>query len=381
MLVLGIDEAATHQVFLYVDEVKFYHTRHIAIVFLILRTVLGSQFQEHTRGQCHLVGALTLVTVTTGVLRRLIGIIGSTVCRSGTVAINIVATEFNVAGQVTEIVHKTVYSEIVAMSGITARIRIREACSCSYRMLLVEREFTHTIDGIVDVLAHLSHTVLRALEHHTRTKHTTEVSTLNSIQQTTCIDRAETVRLEIVLHLIGDSLVAQKIQILFLRQALIFLIFHAVDGHIVLTLIFQLEVSTLTVREPAVLIDGDGLLQAVIVGAIVGDVQLTVAVNHRKVSTTIDTTGMLGSNGDEVTVIDIVECSCGIAVDGCGIGIGLIIVRRHVTTGEYGIVDVDTAFLLTLRITSYEILPTATPIAGIIFLRQGVQIVGRYIVK
>ena len=46
------------------------------------------------------------------------------------------------------------------MQEIIARIWIGVAIfSCSNRPLLVERQFTHTVDGVVDILTHLGHTV------------------------------------------------------------------------------------------------------------------------------------------------------------------------------------------------------------------------------
>ena len=91
---------------------------------------------------------------------------------------------------------------------------------------------------------------------------------------------------------------------------------------------------------------------------------------------------MLSSDGDEITVIDIIECRGGIAVDGRGIGIGLFTVRGHVTTGEHGIADIDTALFLTGGVTGIEFLPVGTGIGTIvILLRQGIQIVRRHIVK
>ena len=65
------------------------------------------------------------------------------------------------------------------------------------RMLLVERQFTHTVDGVVDVLTYLGHTVLGTLQHHAGAEHAAEVGTLDGVQQTAGIDGTETVRFEI----------------------------------------------------------------------------------------------------------------------------------------------------------------------------------------
>ena len=80
----------------------------------------------------------------------------------------------------------------------------------------------------------------------------------------------------------------------------------------ILTNIFQLEVSMLTVRQVTVFFQGDTTRQTIVVGTIVRDIQLTIAITLGKVSTTIEATGMFGTNGDKVTVIAVIERGCGI---------------------------------------------------------------------
>ena len=58
----------------------------------------------------------------------------------------------------------------------------------------------------------------------------------------------------------------------------------------------------------------------VVVGAVVGDVQLAVAVDQRQVTVAIETTGMTGTQGNEVAVVDIVDGGRGIAEHRSGIG-------------------------------------------------------------
>ena len=70
-------------------------------------------------------------------------------------------------------------------------------------MLLIERYLTHTIDGVVGVINNLWHTVLSTLHHHAATEHTAEVSTLDGIHQTTCIDRQDTILFPITGFRIG----------------------------------------------------------------------------------------------------------------------------------------------------------------------------------
>ena len=93
------------------------------------------------------------------------------------------------------------------------------------------------------------------------------------------------------------------------------------------TLIFQLEVGALTVGESAIFINTNGLLQSVVVGTIVGDIQFTVAIDHGQVTTTIDTSCMLGTHGDEVTMEYIIERGRGVAVNCRSVGVGLVAVR------------------------------------------------------
>ena len=66
MFVLGIDEAAT-DTRLHINQVEFDNTRDIAPVFLIdvgASALLGGQLQIDTRGQCHLIMAITVITGT-----------------------------------------------------------------------------------------------------------------------------------------------------------------------------------------------------------------------------------------------------------------------------------------------------------------------------
>ena len=76
---------------------------------------------------------------------------------------------------------------------------------------------------------------------------------------------------------------------------------------------------------------------AEIVGTVVGDVQLTVTIHQSKVAVTVQTSGMLCSNGYQVTVIDIAQYGCGIAQYGVGVGIDHITTGRNVTSGKHGI--------------------------------------------
>ena len=88
----------------------------------------------------------------------------------------------------------------------------------------------------------------------------------------------------------------------------------------------------------------------IIVGTVVGDVQFAVAAYERQVTVAVEAAGAVGADGDEVTVIGIVDGGRGVAEDGGGVGIDLRGTRRGVTTGEDGIVD-DDALLVDIRLS------------------------------
>ena len=121
MLVLGIDETTANEVFLHIDEVELNHTRHITVVLMVGGAVLGGQLQEHTRGECHLIIALTLVTVAGIVVSRLICIVGVFFLLN-TGGVSVIVTEVYVAGHITQVVHQAIDTEVVAMKGIVARV-------------------------------------------------------------------------------------------------------------------------------------------------------------------------------------------------------------------------------------------------------------------
>ena len=78
----------------------------------------------------------------------------------------------------------------------------------------------------------------------------------------------------------------------------------------------------------------------IVVGTVVGDVQFTIAVDEGQVAVTIETTGISCSDGDEVTVIYIMDRSRGIAKNRGGISIQRTTTGCDVTTCEYSIVDI-----------------------------------------
>ena len=142
----------------------------------------------------------------------------------------------------------------------------------------------------------------------------------------------------------------QMIVVLFRDTALTRFIGLVTLGITYLAHIFQLEIGTLTVGQRIVFLQRNLFVHAVVVSTVVGDVQFTIATYHRQVATTIEATRMLGTHGDEVLMVDIVECSRCIAEYRRSVGIGLVAVRRYVTTRKHGIIDMyATLFLIAFR--------------------------------
>ena len=98
-------------------------------------------------------------------------------------------------------VNYTVDTEVVA---VFRRIRLCInyitvlICGCSQVptsgcTFQVQRNLTHTVDGVVGIVCHFRHTVLSTSHDHTATKDTAEVGTLDCVQNTTCITGNDTV--------------------------------------------------------------------------------------------------------------------------------------------------------------------------------------------
>ena len=375
MLVLRIHIATTHFVGLSVHQVEFDDTCDISEVFMLCGTLLGGQFEEHTRCQCHLIvtgSGVALTTVGVGGLPLIVG--GMVVGIAGVRCTYVVHTY--VAGQVAQIVHRAIDTEIIAVSfvgivGLTGR-----------RVDLHQRELTYAVDGVAVVVEYRSHTVASALQHHTTSEHAHEVGALDSVQQTSGIDRTETVLIPVgtvVYILLAHSLVqVGQIIVFVLIDLVTYLMAGIGDTLFVLTAIkgsltgkAQTEVGTLAVGQRVIFVHLDTLLQSVVVGAVVRDVQLTIAVNQREVAAAIQSTDMFGTDSDEITAINIAQGSCGVAEDGDGVGIYLVTTHSHITAGKHGIANDDTAVIECGPLWSIRDI-------GLAF--QLVQLVGRHIV-
>ena len=110
------------------------------------------------------------------------------------------------------------------------------------------------------------------------------------------------------------------------------------------------------------------LTDGIIVGAIIGDIQTTVAIYERQVTITIKTTSMTRTQGNEVTMVSIMDRSRHIAIHRSGVGIHRGRTSWSITTSKHGIANDDTC-----RIKAFP--------SGIgILVLQGVQSINRHII-
>ena len=189
--ILGIDEA-TADARLHIDQVQFDDTCDVA-PFLFIKTstraILGSQFQIDTRGQCHLVVAVTVVTFTL-VDMVFLPIKESLSFRIWTISISIcvirctgsttvLVTKVKVTTEGTKEVHYVVDTEVVAVE-LVPIICLRSAIGGD---LFVERHLTDTVDGVVVVVDSLRHAVLSTLHHHAAAPDAAEVCTLDGVHR------------------------------------------------------------------------------------------------------------------------------------------------------------------------------------------------------
>ena len=369
MLVLGIHVATANSVSLGIDKVKLNHTCDIAIFLLFVSrsaAILRSQFEEHTRGKRHLVmtrSGITLTAVRVGCLPVVIALAVGIV-RVGGARIG----HQHIAGEVAQIVHHAVDAEIVA---VYVSRRCRD---------LLKRQLTHTVDGKVSLVLHLSHTVTCSLKHHAASNHANEVGTLQSVEQSACVNRAYSGFFPVLSYLLQISRRCRQ----FLIFVLIYFFAHAVSlicyavavgasREIFQTLVAQTEVCTLTVGEFIVLFSRYLRLQVIVVGAVVRDMQLTIAVNKRQVAATVESAHMLGADGDEVAARHVAQSRRHVAEHGSGVGIHLIRTVRHVAAAEYRIMDNDTPVI------NVKGIPLST-VTDIVLALEGIELLKRHIV-
>ena len=252
--------------------------------------------------------------------------------------------EEHVAGEVTQVVHDTVDTEVVSVGGIIAINR---------RLLLVKRQFSHTVDGIACVVGLLRHTVAGTLEHDTTTPDGCHVATLDGVQQTTGVDRAEAELIK-VSH-VGRAIFTDELRVLekvfklvggHTPSGTVRLVVLIPDSHALLHTVVQYEVGALTVAHAVVRLLGDGLISAVVVGTIVTNMQLAPTIDECQVTITIEATHMLCAESDEVAVVDIAQGCRHISKDGRGAGRHLVATRGDISTSEDSIMDGDTRLII-----------------------------------
>ena len=90
----------------------------------------------------------------------------------------------------------------------------------------------------------------------------------------------------------------------------------------------------------------------IVVGTIVGNVQLTIAIDEGQVTIAIQTAGMTCTNSYQVTIISIMDRGGSISIYCCGVGIQRTTTRSNVTTGKDGIVDDDTVRIKIIPVES-----------------------------
>ena len=200
-------------------------------------------------------------------------------------------------------------------------------------LLLVQRHLAHTVDGVVGIVELFRHAVGCPLHHHAATEDTAEVGTLDGVHDTSGIDRYHTVLLPNRFHGLAGGVddicsSCKQGQQLVLGQGGTGRIGRpGIVGTTTLSyaFVFHLIVSLFTRRQEVILFNGNLsavlVVDVVVVGAVVGDVQLAVAVDQRQVAIAVETTGMSRTDGDEVTVVDVVDGGSGITEHRGDVGI------------------------------------------------------------
>ena len=273
--------------------------------------------------------------------------------------------EAHVAGQCTEVVHNVVDAEVVAVLVALRPYGIAGSGHC-----LVERHLAHTVDGVVGEVHGFRHTVLGTLHHHAAAEDTAEVGTLDAVHQSAGIARAHTVLLPIcrVGNPLAGGIGDDKVDIAVLdtfeqreevvgsnrrgfrtvvgivararRIARAVLVGTALD-----TQIAQFVVGRLAGWQGVIGVDVYLALYVIVVSAIVGDVQASVAVDEGQVSVAVKTARMTRTECDEVAVVDVVYGGRGVAEHRGGVGVDGSRTCRRVTACEHGIVDDDSVII------------------------------------
>ena len=109
--------------------------------------------------------------------------------------------------------------------------------------------------------------------------------------------------------------------------------------------VLQLIVGLLSRRQVHVFGIINLISDIVVVGTVVGDIQLAVAIDEGQVTIAVETADVNGTDGDEVTVVNIVDGGGGVAKHGLGVNIQLT-TTYNITACKDSIVDNDTTLLV-----------------------------------
>ena len=288
------------------------------VKFLALFT---NQFQIDTRSQRHLVRTGSVIAISSVVLSFFPSIIRLSIgliVWIATIGYTYIV-ELHIAGQITQVVHLAIDTEVVAVLAV----------GIIPRSALIERQFSHTVQGVTSIVHLLRHTVAGSLQHNTAAEDSCHITTLNRVQQTTSIEGTEshfikisqigrTISIDISLETDGIILFIVKIVTKFLfelirTQPIVSINRNSCRLSVQCTrhrnrsfcFIVQYKVSTLAVTHTVIGLLGDFFVSTVIVGAIVVDVYFAIAVHHRQVTIAIESARMFGTDGDKVTVVGI----------------------------------------------------------------------------
>ena len=358
VLVAGIDIAAAHAGH-DVDEVKFHHAGDVAPHVLAEGfAFLALDFQEHAGGQGHLVAAGAVVAVLalrTGCLPLVVGsgAVGLVGFHAGVRLADSIQFpvcgglgEEDVAGQIAQVVHYVVDTKVVAVlvvgviNGIT--IFVLYGFRVGHRHTFVERHLIHTVNGVVLVVHNLGHTVLCTPKHHAAAEHAAHVGSLDGVHGPPCIDAGYAEELPLLLLRLTHQDVFALLYLIILLEGFVALypVFLLVFGEFgvgvsIHLLALPVVLAAIAVERLALVIDKgvvvlfrdvhqavvgllawgkfivilklQGLIEAVVVSAVVVDVQFAEAIDQRQVALAVDAADVVGADGDEIDVIDIAD--------------------------------------------------------------------------
>ena len=202
-------------------------------------------------------------------------------------------------------------------------------------LVLVEREFANTVDGIIGVVGFclVLSTVDGTTQNKTTTLDATEVASLHCVDITAFVDN-RFLGLPIATLILGKTIIFFAQDDIALRITTFLVVF--------LTCVFGYIKRLLTFCQLIIIVCICVLLQIVKVCTVIGNVQLAITINKGKVAITIKTTYTIVTNSDKVSTKGIDYRSRSIAINRIGKCHYLVGTCRNVTTGKDSIVNGDT---------------------------------------